>query len=89
MQVKDLVVENPHGLHLRVAGEVVNIARRHGGCNIQLSCEGCRFADGCSVLQMLLLEASPGKQVRLTVDGPDEEQVVKEVTELFVEGAGI
>ena len=48
-----------------------------------------RTAAGGSIMDLLLLEASPGAKVRFEVDGPDEKEVAGRITELFSDGAGI
>ena len=89
---KNLTVENPNGLHMRVACRIMEITKS-GSSKVSLSCsnEKCVYkkADGCSVIDMLLLGASAGKKIFLTVKGSDEKEVAERIEEIFAEGAGI
>lgn len=88
MKTREVVVKTEHGLHLRVAGQIVKLAGEHD-CRVKLSCDGCRHADACSVMQLLMLGAARGAHVSVQADGPDEEAVVERLTDLFQDGAGI
>ena len=88
MQTREVILENPHGLHMRVASEIVALVKKHGA-KVSLSCRGCRHADGCSILQLLLLDATQGVPIHIEVDGPHEEQVVSSLCDLFADGSGI
>lgn len=81
-------MRNKHGIHLRVAGKIATLAGKHD-CRVRLSCDGCRHADACSVLQLLSLGAAQGTLVSVQADGPDEDAVVKKLANLFQDGAGI
>ncbi len=87
MQTREIVVENQHGLHLRVAGEVARCVAGHGS-RVCLSRDDLT-ADGRSVLEMLMLEAPAGTRLRLRVEGPDETEVLARIAEVFSDGAGI
>lgn len=87
MQTKEIMVENRHGLHLRVAGSVARCVAGHHS-KVCLSHDDVT-ADGRSVLEMLMLEAPVGTTLRLRVDGPDETEVLARITECFSDGAGI
>ncbi len=88
MKSEDIIVKNKNGLHLRVAAEIVEIAKKHNS-KVCISCEDCPDADGCSVMQLLLLGASCGKKVRVSVDGPDEDKTAAEISKVFNDGEGI
>ena len=88
MKTKEVVVRSEHGLHLRVAGQIVKVAAEHD-CRVKLSCDGCRHADACSVMQLLMLGAAHGSRVKVQADGPDEDAVVKLLADLCQDGAGI
>jgi phosphotransferase system HPr (HPr) family protein len=87
MQTREIVVENRHGLHLRVAGGVARCVAGHHS-KVCLSRDGVT-ADGRSVLEMLMLEAPAGTRLHLRVDGPDEREVLARIAECFSDGAGI
>ena len=88
MKKQEFKVKNAHGIHLRVAGEIVKLAKSHE-CSLSLSCHGCPRADACSILQVLTLGASKGDTVDVVADGPDADIVVKKLGTLFADGAGI
>jgi phosphotransferase system HPr (HPr) family protein len=89
MRTSDIVVRNPNGLHLRVAGCVAKIVGEHKA-DVRIECpSNCRHANGCSVIDMLLLEARRGSSLKVQADGPDEEIVIKRLREAFSDGTGI
>lgn len=88
MQTRDIVVENEHGLHLRVAAQIVEVVRSHSA-RVRLSRVNERESAGESVMELLLLDAPPGSSIHLEVDGPDEEFVANQISDLFSDGAGI
>ena len=78
----------PNGLHLRVAAEVVKMTQDRDA-TVHLKCHGCPKVNACSILELLTLGASVGDQIELQAEGPDEDDVVTDLTNLFEEGAGI
>ena len=89
MTTQKLVVKCAHGLQLRVASSVVGVARDHQATTVQLTCGNCRQAQGCSVLELLSLEASQGTPLEVVVNGPDETGVLSALAEIFENGDGI
>ena len=88
MKSQDITINDPAGLHLRVAAGIVQISQRHN-CRVSVSCEDCPKADGCSVLQLVLLGASCGKVINVEAEGPDEERASWEIAHYFESGLGI
>lgn len=88
MVTKTIKVENPHGLHLRVAGEIVRLTKTSGS-KVRIARPTGSAADGDSVLDLLLLEANPGSEISIHVDGPGASVVADQISELFSEGGGI
>lgn len=88
MREIDVVVSQQGGVHLRVAGAVARAVRDHQS-QVKLSCADCPAADGCSILQLLMLGAPYGATVRVVADGPDEGVVIEKVSEILMDGAGI
>lgn len=77
MRKETAVVRNPNGIHLRVAGQVAQAAKRF---NVDIAiCKGCEKADGCSLFQLLLLEAIEGSEIEITVDGEREDEALDEL----------
>jgi phosphotransferase system HPr (HPr) family protein len=87
MKIKKTTIENVHGLHLRVAAEVASAAKRYD-VDIRI-CKGCMKADGCSVLQLLMLDAPCGTEVDVTIEGENECAAMDALLGLFSDGGGI
>jgi phosphotransferase system HPr (HPr) family protein len=88
MESKTARVNSPHGLHLRTAAEVVNLAKQFES-RISLEAGGYPTADGRSVLQLLLLEAGQGSSLKISAEGPDAQEAVLALSEYFEHGGGI
>ncbi|MEI7880104.1 MAG: HPr family phosphocarrier protein [bacterium] len=88
MKKKELIVNTKNGLHLRVAGEIVKLAKTHD-CQLTLSCNGCPRANACSIMQLLTLEAVHGTRLEVQAEGPDADFVFEKLTDLLSDGAGI
>jgi phosphocarrier protein HPr len=87
MEVAKIKVKNTSGLHLRTAAKIVDFARR---CKSKITlCHDCKFADSCSVLQLLSLGAARDTEIAVIAQGQDEKEVIGKIGELFSEGAGI
>jgi phosphocarrier protein len=87
MQQQRVIVQNEFGMHLRVAQQVAEAARRQSA---QVTvCKGCVKANGCSIIELLLLEATHGAEIELVACGGDEERALRELAEVFSGGAGI
>jgi phosphotransferase system HPr (HPr) family protein len=81
---RTVVVRNPQGLHARPADMLVREASRHEA-TIMLEKDGCRV-DCKSILSLLTLGAECGKRMELSAEGPDAEQAVAVIAELFENG---
>ena len=88
MKTKELILNSEHGLHLRVAGEIVKLAKSHE-CRLSISCDGCSKANACSILQLLTLGAVKGTKLEVQAEGPDEAIAIKRLSDLLADGAGI
>ncbi len=83
MEIEKIKINNPEGLHLRRAADVVQVAKRHKS-KIYF-CHRCKFADTCSVLEVLTLGAPKDAEVAVIAEGPDEKEALKNICELFKE----
>lgn len=87
MRNRKVVVQNEHGMHARVAMKVLQTSM---SLDSQITiCNGCAKADGCSILELLLLGAQKGTELELVVDGGDEEKNLELIADLFSDGSGI
>lgn len=76
-----LVVQNSLGLHARPAGHIVNIASM-AQSSVELIYLDQRV-NAKSILNLMMLAINPGEEVTFIIDGPDEQKVADELTELF------
>lgn len=69
-----IVIQNPTGLHARPAKEFVNIAKQYKS-DIRVL-HGSKKANAKSLISMLTLGVETGSEIRITVDGADEEDAM-------------
>ena len=81
MQVREIPVTNPHGLHARACARIVELASRFR-CNVSLIVAG-RRASARSIVAVMLLAAAVGSTVRIEADGPDEQAAMTALVQLF------
>jgi phosphotransferase system HPr (HPr) family protein len=87
MRNRKVVVQDEHGMHARVA---LKILEKSKALNSKVTiCNGCTKADGCSILELLLLGAQQGTELELVVNGGDEEKNIELIADLFTDGSGI
>jgi phosphotransferase system HPr (HPr) family protein len=90
MKIQNVILRCEHGLHLRVASEVSKIAQRSGAA-VHIQCAGCPKADACSVIQLLMLGATPGTPLEIVAEGAEENEraVLHALIGVFENGGGI
>jgi phosphocarrier protein len=76
-----LKVENTQGVHARPAGYIVNVASA-AKSSVELLYHEQRV-NAKSILNLMMLAIMPGSEVEFLIDGPDEQQIANELTELF------
>jgi len=76
-----LIVQNTLGLHARPAGHIVNIASSAQSSVDLLYSE--QRVNAKSILNLMMLAIEPGAEVEFIIDGPDEQKIADELTELF------
>ncbi|XZE45832.1 HPr family phosphocarrier protein [Pirellulaceae bacterium SH467] len=76
-----VVVKNPEGLHMRPADKLVRTAASFQ-CQIELERAG-QVADCRSILSLLTLAATQGSELILRAQGPDADQAVQAISQLF------
>ena len=87
METTRIKVKNTSGLHLRAAARIVDFARK---CKSKITlCHDCKFADSCSVLQLLSLGAAKDAEIEVIAQGQDEKEVIKKIGGFFSDGSGI
>ncbi len=87
MITKEIEIKAPHGLHLRVAAQIVK-ANKDSKDKVIFYKDG-KAADASSILELLLLGAGENSKIQVTVDGQDEHKTIVSVSEILMDGAGI
>jgi phosphocarrier protein HPr len=78
-----LVVENKLGLHARAAAKLVQLTSRFNS-EIHVSKEGYQQSIDCkSILGILMLAASRGSRLVLSINGVDEAEACEAIGDLF------
>ena len=81
-------VENHLGLHARAAAKLVRVASRYSS-QIHLSREGLpRQFDAKSIFGILMLAASQGVRLVVSIDGQDEVEAGEAIRRLFEDKFG-
>jgi phosphocarrier protein len=86
MLQKDFVIINKLGLHARASALFVKTASRFTS-DVKLTREGVEV-NGKSIMGIMMLAASKGSTVRLTVDGEDEAEAMQVIGDLIDNGFG-
>ena len=80
MTEKSVQIVNRLGLHARAAAKFVHLASTFSA-RITVAKDGVRV-DGKSMLGLLTLAAARGARLVLAADGDDEEQAIRELSDL-------
>lgn len=83
MKNKKVTVLCGDGLHLRVASKVASIALKSGAAVKIRSKKDHPFVNACSVLELLTLGATLGTPLEIVAEGPNEDGVLNELSEVF------
>ena len=89
MRQSELHITNRLGLHARAAARLVRLANQYQS-QIWLARTDVEHqpADAKSIFGVLLLAASQGTLIRVTVEGPDEEQAMASISRLIEDKFG-
>ena len=82
-----VTLHEQNGLHMRPAMRVVEKCKKYQA-KVTI-CRNCKEADGCSILDLMLLEAADGSELEIRATGDDENLAVQELSHLFEYGGGI
>ena len=86
MLQKEFVIVNKLGLHARASALFVKTASRFAA-DVKLSKEGVEV-NGKSIMGIMMLAASKGTTVSLTVEGEDETEAMQVIGDLIANGFG-
>ena len=86
MIIKTLTIINKLGLHARAAAKLASTCSRFLS-RVQIGFNG-KMVDGKSIMSLMLLAAAQGSEIELAVDGEDEAEAAKTITQLVNERFG-
>jgi phosphocarrier protein len=86
MLKKDFLIINKLGLHARASALFVKTASRFSA-EVKLAKEGVEV-NGKSIMGIMMLAASKGTTVSLTVEGTDEAEALQTIGDLIINGFG-
>jgi phosphocarrier protein HPr len=84
MTARTVRIVNPLGLHARAAARFVRAAGAYRA-EIRVA-NGRHTMDGKSIMGLLLLAATPGTELTISADGPDEVEAVETLCRLVAAG---
>lgn len=74
-----LTICNKAGLHARAASKLVGVVNQY---NSKVSIGTEKLVDAHSILSLMMLAAGKGTELRIIVEGDDEEQALQAITKL-------
>jgi phosphocarrier protein len=83
---KDFLIVNKLGLHARASALFVKTASRFAA-EVMLAKEGVEV-NGKSIMGIMMLAASKGTTVSLSVEGADEAEALQAIGDLIINGFG-
>ena len=86
MKEKNVKIVNKLGLHARPASLIVQTAMAFSS-NIYIINDEIKV-DAKSIMGILMLAAACGTELTLRTEGPDEEQALEKMSEIFNNGFG-
>lgn len=81
MVQKEFTINNKLGLHARPASLFVKTTCRFQS-NIKIQKDE-HTVDGKSIMGLLMLAAGPGTSLKITAEGPDENELITALDDLF------
>jgi phosphocarrier protein len=86
MQQQEFEIVNKLGLHARASALFVKTASKFQS-EVKLARESVEV-NGKSIMGIMMLAASKGTKIRLTVEGVDEEEAMQTIGALIIDGFG-
>ncbi len=86
MKSQRVTIVNKLGLHARAAAKLVSLASGFS-CEIELE-HGERRVNGKSIMGVMMLAASRGKEITIYADGDDEEKALQQLCSLVASRFG-
>ncbi len=76
------MITNKLGLHARAAAKFVHLASRYGS-EIYVSKDSNHRVNGKSIMGIMMLAASKGTELELSIHGEDEAEAMQEIESLI------
>jgi len=86
MQQQEFEIVNKLGLHARASALFVKTASKFQS-EVKLARESVEV-NGKSIMGIMMLAASKGTKIRLTVEGADEAEAIQTIGALIIDGFG-
>ena len=83
----EFTILNALGLHARAAAQLVKVANRYAGCEVELECEG-QSVNAKSIMGVLMLAAAQGMQLKVTCTGEGAKPCLDEIAGLIASKFG-
>ncbi|WP_417679329.1 HPr family phosphocarrier protein [Roseibium sp.] len=83
---KELTIVNQRGLHARASAKLVKLVEGFDAA-VNVSRDG-QTVDGTSIMGLMMLAASPGCCIRVSVSGAQAEEAMAAITALVEDGFG-
>ncbi|GAB4517622.1 MAG: HPr family phosphocarrier protein [Roseibium sp.] len=83
---KDLTIVNRRGLHARASAKLVKLVETFAA-EVLVSKDG-QTVGGTSIMGLMMLAASPGCSIRVSVSGTDADAALEAISELVESGFG-
>lgn len=81
MPTREVTISNKLGLHARAAAKLVNIANGYSA-EVVLEKQGQKI-NGKSIMGVMMLAASRGTAIRITVSGEGEDEALQSLVDLI------
>ena len=82
----ELTIVNQRGLHARASAKLVKLVEKFDA-EVNVSRDG-QTVDGTSIMGLMMLAASPGCCIRVSVSGEQAEEAMAAITALVEDGFG-
>jgi phosphotransferase system HPr (HPr) family protein len=87
MRTKKVTVRTKNGLHMRIAGRIID---KSSASQSKITFrKGQSSADARSIIDLLTLAVTEGAEIEIVADGSDEEKILSELEQVLIDGAGI
>ncbi len=81
MQRREIEIINKLGLHARASAKLTQLAARYP-CEVAIERNG-RKVNAKSIMGVMMLAAGKGSKVTLETDGPQEDEAMASIVQLF------